>query len=317
MSADLERLRVRLDEGLQCLLPEPCSVALIGMPLHDNVGDHAIWLAQLKWLDRHGYTVCYRADLRSYTDEGVRWARPDLLLFQGGGSFGDVWPEAQEHREHVLAQFPYLPAVQFPQTVHFQSNQAKVRAQRAIEGHSNFQLAVRDAQSLEHVGNWQVPTVLTPDMAFELGRLRARPPSQDVVLLMRRDHERAVQSDTSGALDWVREPWPITSRQLNRLARTVSVVPSLGRAHGAVAAIWSRRQLRRGLSMLAQGHTVISDRLHAHILSVLLGRRSVVLDNSYGKLRATFDTWTSHLEGVTWATSLEEARILAAGGSEI
>jgi pyruvyl transferase EpsO len=57
---------------------------------------------------------------------------------------------------------------------------------------------------------------------------------------------------------------------------------------------------------------VITDRLHAHILSLLLGIPNIILDNSYGKVRDFHETWTSGSDIVTMATSPEHARSLAA-----
>ena len=59
--------------------------------------------------------------------------------------------------------------------------------------------------------------------------------------------------------------------------------------------------------MLAAGHTVITDRLHGHILSLLLGIPHVVLDNSYGKVRAFYETWTRDAPIVRWAETAADA----------
>jgi pyruvyl transferase EpsO len=57
---------------------------------------------------------------------------------------------------------------------------------------------------------------------------------------------------------------------------------------------------------------VVTDRLHAHIFAIMLGLPHVVLDNSYGKTRSTFETWT-HASGLGhWADTTDEALSLAA-----
>src|SRR3546814_3331383 len=52
-------------------------------------------------------------------------------------------------------------------------------------------------------------------------------------------------------------------------------------------------RLRRGISMLSQGRVIVTDRLHAHILSLLLDIPQVVLDNMYGKVSAFAAQWRS------------------------
>lgn len=46
------------------------------------------------------------------------------------------------------------------------------------------------------------------------------------------------------------------------------------------------------MSILGRSRVVITDRLHAHILSTLLGRSNVVLDNNYGKISNFIEAWT-------------------------
>ncbi|WP_276524270.1 polysaccharide pyruvyl transferase family protein, partial [Enterobacter hormaechei] len=46
----------------------------------------------------------------------------------------------------------------------------------------------------------------------------------------------------------------------------------------------ARRRVERGLRLLSRGERIVTDRLHGHILSLLLGIPHVVLDNDYGKL---------------------------------
>ncbi len=54
----------------------------------------------------------------------------------------------------------------------------------------------------------------------------------------------------------------------------------------------ARDRLDRGLSLLSRGRTVVTDRLHAHILATLLGILSnFVADNSYGKISEFAATW--------------------------
>jgi pyruvyl transferase EpsO len=57
---------------------------------------------------------------------------------------------------------------------------------------------------------------------------------------------------------------------------------------------------------------VVTDRLHAHILCLLLGIPHAVLDNSYGKLTRFLDAWTGDIAGVHRADSAQHAERWAA-----
>jgi pyruvyl transferase EpsO len=52
---------------------------------------------------------------------------------------------------------------------------------------------------------------------------------------------------------------------------------------------------------------VVTNRLHGHILCVLLGIPHFVSDNSYGKLSAFHGDWTHESPLVTWCDSEEDA----------
>src|SRR3546814_10452775 len=52
-------------------------------------------------------------------------------------------------------------------------------------------------------------------------------------------------------------------------------------------------RFQRGLAMLAAGELVVTDRLHAHILSLLLDIPHVLPDNSYGKVAGFADQLTA------------------------
>jgi exopolysaccharide biosynthesis predicted pyruvyltransferase EpsI len=58
---------------------------------------------------------------------------------------------------------------------------------------------------------------------------------------------------------------------------------------------------------LSQGRAVVTDRLHGHILSLLLDLPHVVLDNRIGKLRSYYETWTSRCRRSVWADDAETA----------
>jgi pyruvyl transferase EpsO len=84
--------------------------------------------------------------------------------------------------------------------------------------------------------------------------------------------------------------------------------PLLRRTYSPLA----RQRLARGLRILSAGEVVITDRLHGHILSLMLGIPHVILDNSYGKLSSFHEAWTATADDVHFAASPADALRLAA-----
>lgn len=66
-------------------------------------------------------------------------------------------------------------------------------------------------------------------------------------------------------------------------------------------------RLDRGLSLLSAAEVVVTDRLHAHLLSLLSGIPSVVYDNSDQKLSRYWHTWSPPASLATWVDSPDTA----------
>ena len=108
-------------------------------------------------------------------------------------------------------------------------------------------------------------------------------------------------SDDPAAIDATR----LLLRRIMR--RWPSLAPVLQGPHSATYAPVARRRLGRGSRLLSRGRVVVSDRLHGHILCLLLGIPHMVLDNSYGKVRGQFEAWTHASPLATWCDSEAEA----------
>jgi len=333
-AALLAALSAEIHRVLDPLIPPDRPVALLDFNDAPNVGDGMIWCGALAYLARRRLRLCYTCSNLTYSREILAGRIGEgTILLAGGGNFGDLYPDHQELREAVLADFPRHRIVQLPQSVHFESGAALESSRRAFAAHPHVQLVVRDRASLGLASrHFDVPLALCPDMAFAIGRLeRAQLPVCDVVWLAREDKEAAARHCAAPAgverLDWLRDDPVASVRACGLLTRGLRSRPwlrpglqdALSATYGPVA----RERLRRGVRLLGRGRVVVSDRLHAHILCLLLGLPHMVLDNSYGKVRALVDTWTRDAALATWcgsetealerATSLAE-RMRAAGG---
>ncbi len=316
---DLASLRTTIDRVLSPLLAGVQRVALLDFPAHSNVGDSAIWLGTLAWLREHGKTLCYTCDHSTYARTTLARRLGDgVILLSGGGNFGDIWKHSQRLREQVVRDFSEWRIIQLPQSVMFREERELARARAIFDAHPALTLLVRDERSLRVVTeNFRAPALLCPDMALWLGQIaRPVPASRQLVWLARTDRESAATPPAGvQTVDWLNEP-PAPGLRLERFIRELVVEhpraePALRSALSRTADRAAEGRLRRGCAILSQGKVVVTDRLHAHILSLLLGIPSVILDNSYGKLRDFYDTWTRGNSLATLAGDPEQAISLA------
>ena len=326
----LHTLSGEIDRIMASLIPPGTRVALINFPNHANAGDAALWLGELACLHRIGARIIYRASWASYRAADLaRVLRPrDTILIHGGGNFGDLYLHNQAvTRMRVLESFPDHRTIQLPQSIWFRDEANRDRLRACCEAHRDFTLLVREEQSLMMAQrDFRVPTQLCPDMVFALGVLpRRAAPRTDILWLARRDVESTgyapPPSDTSlEVIDWLaplpdEPPARLDFRLTAPLNRKLhALAQNEGATHG-----WQRRLLgatfmtmargwtERGCCILARGRVVVTDRLHGHILALQQGIVHVVIDNSYGKLRAVYHTWT-HASPITrFAANANEA----------
>ena len=293
--------RERLLAALRPLVAEAPAVALLDFPAHGNVGDSAIWLGALAALRAVGAPApAYTCDAGNYNRVALaRAVGAGTILFTGGGSFGDLWEKHLRFRERVVADFPNNPIVQLPESVCFLHAESLARSRDVFNAHRHVTLMARDAPSLAIFRNaFSAPSQLVPDLAFMLGALeRPALPVRDVLWLKRDDKEDLwpgmVEVET---VDWVQEPETRLIRWSKQLRQAADDRPALRPLDRGLQPLGypflAAQRLARGVALLSSARVVVTDRLHAHLLALLLGIPHVVLDNSYGKLHNFIAAWT-------------------------
>ena len=305
-----------IDALISELLQGSNSCALVDYPNYANIGDSAIWLGTTACLKRLGVRLRYVCDRLTYdkSEMASRIDRKTPILMQGGGNFGDVWPAHQPFREEVIRAFPNNPIVIMPQTIFFEKDENLVRAKKIINAHERLTILVRDHRSLELArSEFRTRSLLCPDMAFAIDRLdRQIDPAEDVLMLMRTDKESRFSAVLAehNVTDWPDETSKFVS--VKRLLtghddRTASLWHRTHLTRPAIYNALARHRFNLGCSVLARGKVVLTDRLHAHILCLMMDIPHVVLDNSYGKLASFYQTWSTSNPLCHWADTFPDA----------
>lgn len=320
----IARLENAIHDCLKDYIAADASLAILDFPDIRNCGDSAIWLGEMAYLaTRHGKRPAYVSRMDDFSGEQLRRSVPTGPIFiHGGGNFGDIWGVHQDFRERVLALFPDRPVIQFPQSIHYQSPQRIEQSARAIGRHRNFTLLVRDEESRAFADkHFDCAVKLCPDMAFAIGPVASAPAEFPVLAMLRADREKAGDADLSAwpsllVEDWISEsPSSVkASKAFGAASALLSLKPAELRLAKLDAAAHNR--FRRGIRQISRGQAIVTDRLHVHICSLLIGRPHAVLDNSYGKVRrfmAAFSGGTdlsyqaqSLDDGIAWAHQAAE-----------
>ena len=299
------------------LIPTGRSVALVDYPESANCGDQAIWLGERKLLSELGATVAYECSAQTYDRDAMAAKLGDGTIFMhGGGSFGDRNRVNHEFRLKLLQDFPHNKVVLFPQQATFLDNEYLQRSASVIGEHPDVTLFARGLVAQHTLSRYfgsKARVELAPDLSFMLGpQDRLSDPLYDVVWIARTDQERASDQTESAA-------------RLSSQAAEKFVLPRFPdgieinfvvkhRPPTVLLTDWyslffeneearlayyrlnfegrAKANITRALHMLSLGRVVITDRLHGHIFSLLLGIPHVFLNNDSGKNWNFYETWT-------------------------
>ncbi len=309
----MTRLSLKLDE-IHRKIPVGSRVIYLDIPVYLNVGDLLINRGTEAFLRRSGISVLTRlsvfdlckidvgahtASLKANAVRLIRSLDPAaIIVFQGGGNFGDLYPDLQLLREAVIKEFTERRIVVLPQSVHFESSGAQARAFELMFSHPDIHFFVRDRPSLEMLDAFSTGrSTLMPDMAHALwGQFDARSaasPTKATLFMLRRDGERLQDQEARPhSIDWddVITPAEKFSWRLVRKALHTGVGP----LQPAVMSAWYKlcdRLIHKAADRFRTHQRVETDRLHGMILSTLVSRPVIYHDNSYGKLGRYAGEW--------------------------
>lgn len=235
--------------------------------------------------------------------------RSDLVLMHGGGNFGDIWKEPHEYKKMLMRENPMCKFILLPQTVWYYDLNA-MRADAEFFAGYNCTICARDQRSYELLkNNFKNEILLVPDMAFcmDMAKWNHRKFSATRPLVLKRsDKEFHTSPELAKVLERTDidiEDWttmsPSSRADLWR-DRIRKRPRRLGWAYEPYMYYFYRPYLiRSGIRQLMTHTDIYTTRLHACILSILLGKEKITFfDNSYGKNSGFYETWLRDCENV-------------------
>lgn len=314
----ITELRQKIDATLKPLIDRPFFSPGIGY--HKNLGDTLIWCGADDFFKKNGLVCRGQHSFGSWSSR--RLTKDDAIVIMGGGFFGDLYPNALSRIVELARSHRDNRIVMLPQSAWFGNVELMKNAADELRKHNDIHLCFRDMYSYslaqEHFAGCNV--YLVPDMAFYIdpSKLQKWRHSDDFAsdkkLYFKRTDPELVE-DTVVEVDssWDVDDWiSLNDRSFKtRLAMFLNYRLSHGIGHGAMAdaLFWplcdfaARSALRNryvaiGSAQLAPYGRIVTTRLHALILSVLLNIPVEYIDNISGKLSAFVNTWLSDLSTV-------------------
>ncbi|KQD66221.1 polysaccharide pyruvyl transferase [Acinetobacter baumannii] len=276
---------------------------------HINIGDTLIWQGTLDFLSDKPYKMM------DYGNSATASLTPldsnVVILLHGGGNFGDIYGSSQKFRKDVIKLYPDNKIIILPQTIYFKDKDVEKEDFQYFAQHKNLYLCVRDQFSYNLACQYldKGKVLFLPDMAFCIKDERfIKSQSTGKKLLMSRIDVEAVPLDkkyrdqVNLQSDWPTfEKTPIycnylkflfaINRKLSKGQRNKQH-PFLIKYINNFAMNTVRTQLiDTGIRFINDFDVIYTTRLHGCILSLLLDKKIILLDNSYGKNRAYYEAW--------------------------
>ena len=293
-------------------------VALIGgrefhyvdVPVYGNIGDLLIMHGTLEFFRKNNLFPKTISPFHSFEPSWIK--NGDVVLFQGGGNFGDLYEDHQRLRERIIVEKPDNRIIILPQSIYFRDPKRKLHSEKIFRLHSDVHICVRDTESQALALRFSENVYLMPDMAHHLYPIayNKKKGGREILQLRRVDNEKVAKPELNQNIQDTITDWPIligragTKRLLffSWLWRKSFGIKRHIKINKIIFFAWkiySKSLIKKAVNLFGSHQMVITDRLHAHILACLMDKNNVVLDNSYGKNSTYVASWTGISELVS------------------
>ena len=276
-------------------------ILLLNTPLHGNLGDAAIVLAERKFLDERTelpWLEVTQEDL-IYFDELI-WGRiqpGDILALQGGGSIGTLWPLEQQVISNILSRFSQNKIVVFPQTMYFSADaegeKIRVEFKEKAENCRDLTIFFRDARSYELAKTFLDETklnfFLTPDIVTYFDPMPAAEKKDQILICFRSDLEGVVDEKIKDRIHGFAKS--MGAQVMVTDTQVLKMLTIDGRGE----------DVQKKLLEFGQARLVITDRIHGMLFAAIAGTPCIALDNISKKVSGA-RTWINYLPYVQMAT---------------
>lgn len=117
-----------LDRYVKSMGKQKHKIILLGSPEYNNLGDHAIAYATEKFIRKNFEKIQYFEITETQLENHIKRLKKliykdDIILLQGGGNLGNLYPDQQRLRKIVTHNFPDNKIIIMPQTCYFEEKE--------------------------------------------------------------------------------------------------------------------------------------------------------------------------------------------------
>lgn len=273
-------------------------VFLLGTEEFGNIGDHQINISVVAFLEK----VLPNHQIYEVTAKEWETHKPflekvvntdDLIVFAGGGNFGDTYPFSHKLRAEVIRRWPQNSKLVFPQTIYFSNSdigRACLEESKLLYSkENNVVLFVREQVSFELAKqHFDCDSYLVPDIVLSAQIKNGTDRKQKILLCMRRDIEKAVNAETQSRIQCICSSYNM-DLQYTDLQLDYNVPKSM-----------RETIIEEKLELWRNAQVLVTDRLHGMVFAAITGTPCIALSNFNYKIRGTYK-WIRYLPYIRFA----------------
>lgn len=263
-------------------------IYLIGIPIHGNIGDAAIVLAEEKFINDNFKDYQLKCILDENIEKDIKELKKeineeDIILLHGGGNIGDEYIICENRRRMIIQEFPNNKIIVMPQSIYFNNTDyARKELQKTKEiynQHKDLTIIAREKVSLEIMKKElkNVNVILTPDIVMYLDKTKASN-RQGVLFAMREDLEK-VLTDTH------------IQQMKEKVSKYFDIIVDTDTHLGNIEINDDIRKeiVEEKWSEFRNSELVITDRLHGMIFAAITSTPCIALGNYNHKIESSYE----------------------------
>jgi len=311
MDKRIDSFRKQVNNALLPLIDG--DYVLLDVPNHGNIGDNLIWEGEMAFLKQCNHICLYSANVFNWDESLIKDA--SVILFHGGGNWGDLYRVCQDHRMYVTSKYLDKRIIVFPQSVWYNDESLLLADCQIVNHHPNITVCLRDKFSYDILSRYidHSKLLLIPDMAFFVNIPPINYKTNRVLFLDRTDKERRLIKNYPKGFDV--KDWPTypTNRFLYniwhfifclkqvlsiKLQKTSITSWLVDPEYGINRRGGRQRYVKKGVKFFSKYNSIYTTRLHGLILGVIMGKQVYIVDNKYNKCKNFYDTWLADFSNV-------------------
>lgn len=274
------------------------KIYLFGTPIHGNIGDQAILIAEKKFLkdNFHDYKII---NIESSIIIRFNWiikkiVRKSTILMHGGGFLGTLWINEEEMFRKTLKSYPNNKIIVFPQTVYFSDDENGKKtleeSRKIYSTHPNLHICCREKYSYDFMKKEfsKCNVYLVPDMVLYLEQIGQNIERENILFCIREDKEK-LDYNFEKLIDYF-------DKKGYKIDYTDTVI------NKNIFGINREKILNKKIMQFSKYKLIVTDRLHGMIFSLLSNTPCLVFENKSYKIKGVYE-WIKEVRQIKLITS--------------